>query len=97
MRRSLTFPVLLTLSLSALLSSAADPNEESLPTNLGTRKTGVDWPSFLGPTGDGKSPEKGILKERVFAGSLGRALGRGDIHHRGHGLFGYFDKGSVRG
>jgi outer membrane protein assembly factor BamB len=25
-----------------------------------TRKPGVDWPTFLGPTGDGKSPETGI-------------------------------------
>lgn len=60
MRRSLAFPVLLTLSLSAVLSSAAEPKGESLPANLGTRKTGVDWPSFLGPNGDGTSPEKGI-------------------------------------
>lgn len=33
------------------------------PAPLPTRKAGVDWPAFLGPTGDGKSPEKGILKE----------------------------------
>src|SRR5581483_4338519 len=26
-----------------------------------TRKQGVDWPRFLGPTGDSISPEKGIL------------------------------------
>lgn len=32
-----------------------------LPPNLGTRKQGVDWPVFLGPTGDSKSTEKGIL------------------------------------
>ena len=29
--------------------------------NLWTRKNGVDWPTFLGPSGDSKSPEKGIL------------------------------------
>ena len=29
-------------------------------TDLRTRKTGSDWQSFLGPTGDGKSPEKGL-------------------------------------
>lgn len=28
---------------------------------LRTRKNGVDWPRFLGPTGDSFSPEKGIL------------------------------------
>jgi outer membrane protein assembly factor BamB len=32
-----------------------------LPPDLGTRKAGVDWPVFLGPTGDSKSPETGIL------------------------------------
>src|SRR5688572_12225301 len=32
----------------------------SLP-DLWTRKQGSDWPTFLGPTGDSKSPEKGIL------------------------------------
>lgn len=29
--------------------------------DLRTRKFGVDWPSFLGPAGDSKSPERGIL------------------------------------
>lgn len=29
--------------------------------NLRTRKKGLDWPTFLGPAGDSKSPEKGIL------------------------------------
>jgi outer membrane protein assembly factor BamB len=28
--------------------------------DLGTRKEGVDWPCFLGPTHDGKSPERGV-------------------------------------
>jgi len=31
--------------------------------DLRTRKTGSDWPGFLGPTGDSKSTERGILKE----------------------------------
>jgi outer membrane protein assembly factor BamB len=31
------------------------------PADLGTRKAGSDWPRFLGPTGDGVSPETGIL------------------------------------
>ena len=29
-------------------------------TDIRTRKTGSDWPGFLGPAGDGKSPEKGL-------------------------------------
>ncbi len=31
------------------------------PADLGTRKQGVDWPRFLGPTGDSRSSERGIL------------------------------------
>jgi outer membrane protein assembly factor BamB len=31
--------------------------------DIGTRTRGVDWPCFLGPTGDSKSPETGILTE----------------------------------
>jgi outer membrane protein assembly factor BamB len=30
------------------------------PTDLRTRKHGIDWPSFLGPNRDSKSPEKDI-------------------------------------
>src|SRR3954463_75371 len=38
-------------------ATSADP-----PTpDLWTRKSGSDWPSFLGPTGDSVSSEKGIL------------------------------------
>ena len=52
--------------------SAADPLQSqtaqpattagaTLPPDLGTRKSGVDWPVFLGPTGDSRSTETGIL------------------------------------
>ncbi len=34
---------------------------EAQVQDLRTRKTGSDWPRFLGPTGDGKSPEKSVL------------------------------------
>lgn len=37
------------------------PTAASLPADLRTRTDGSDWPGFLGPTGDSKSPEKGIL------------------------------------
>src|SRR6188472_2385522 len=60
MRCLLASLLLLVLLLTARISSAAEPEKDPLPANLGTRKSGVDWPSFLGPTGDGKSPEKGI-------------------------------------
>jgi outer membrane protein assembly factor BamB len=29
--------------------------------DLGTRKAGIDWPGFLGPEHDSKSPERGLL------------------------------------
>src|ERR1700675_4631210 len=38
-------------------AKAHDP----LPADLGTRKTGSDWPCFLGPLGTSVSTEKGIL------------------------------------
>ncbi|MGI8980356.1 MAG: PQQ-binding-like beta-propeller repeat protein [Pirellulaceae bacterium] len=61
MRRSVSLIPYLLLIAVACTAIAAEPNQDALPANLGTRKTGVDWPTFLGPTGDGKSPEKGIL------------------------------------
>jgi outer membrane protein assembly factor BamB len=41
--------------------SSAATDESALPQDSGTRKPGVDWPAFLGPTGDSKSPETGII------------------------------------
>ena len=35
--------------------------EDILPPDLGTRHAGVDWPRFLGPTGDSVSPETGLV------------------------------------
>jgi len=48
--------------------------------DLGTRKAGVDWPAFLGPTGDGKSPEKGLHwppegPRKVWQRDLGESYG----------------------
>lgn len=40
---------------------AEDAGREPLPASLWTRVEGDDWPGFLGPTGNGKSSEKGIL------------------------------------
>ncbi|MFQ3592868.1 MAG: PQQ-binding-like beta-propeller repeat protein [Gemmataceae bacterium] len=39
---------------------SADP-DETLPENLWTRKTGEDWPCFLGPRHDSTSAEKGLI------------------------------------
>jgi outer membrane protein assembly factor BamB len=37
------------------------PAGTAAPANLWTRQQGVDWPKFLGPGGDGKSPETGLV------------------------------------
>lgn len=49
---------LLSCSCLWARSTAAEP-EEPVP-DLRTRKIGSDWPGFLGPAGNGTSPEKGI-------------------------------------
>ena len=46
------------LALAAILPAL--PGRAAEPPDLGTRKAGVDWPRFLGPTGDSKSSERGI-------------------------------------
>ncbi len=55
-QRCLSLCVLLIFAGNAFAQSA-----EPELKNLGMRKTGVDWPIFLGPTQDSKSPEKGII------------------------------------
>lgn len=59
--------------------------EKTLPS-LRTRKEGVDWPIFLGPTRDNKSPEKGVLTDWsdgklkiVWQRELGTSYGIGTI------------------
>ena len=47
------------LAVTASFAVAAVTDEE-LPRDLGTRRSGTDWPEFLGPTQDGKSTEKGV-------------------------------------
>ena len=43
------------------LHSAQEAETEVQPPDLRTRKSGSDWDRFLGPTGDGKSPETSLL------------------------------------
>jgi outer membrane protein assembly factor BamB len=61
------------------------PTAGEIPS-LWTRTKGVDWPTFLGPTGDSKSPEQGILTEWpkeglkiVWQTKLGEGYGIGSI------------------
>ncbi|VTS06300.1 PQQ-binding-like beta-propeller repeat protein [Tuwongella immobilis] len=58
--------LLMILCVVGVVGCSRSVAEEPAPVNtterdLRTRKTGVDWPRFLGPTQDGVSPEKGIL------------------------------------
>ncbi len=49
-------------SQSRTNSATADqPQDAGLPKDLSTRKQGIDWPDFLGPNRDNRSPELGIL------------------------------------
>jgi outer membrane protein assembly factor BamB len=65
-------------------AATANPGDE-LPS-LWTREQGVDWPIFLGPTRDSKSPEKGILTDWsdgklkvVWQRELGTSYGVGTV------------------
>src|SRR5262245_52056578 len=61
------------------------------PPDLRTRKTGSDWPAFLGPNGDSVSTEKGIIApwpkeglhvvwhKRLGAGYATPAISRGRL------------------
>lgn len=65
---------------------AANTPAEKLPADLSTRKKGVDWPTFLGPEGNGHSPEKGLVTDWpkegpriVWQQSLGTSYGIGAV------------------
>ncbi len=56
---------ILIVALSLVVFAGA--RAEDVP-DLRTRKTGSDWPAFLGPTGDSKSTEKGIQTKWPITG-----------------------------
>ena len=60
----------------AAQSTAAVPDakRQALPTDLGTRRFGEDWPKFLGSNQDGKSNETGIIKDWEDGGKPGASL-----------------------
>ena len=71
---------------------------DKLPS-IGTRKKGVDWPVFLGPTGDSKSPEKGLIlpwpktgPRIVWETELGISYGIGSVASGRFFQFDRFDK-----
>ena len=72
-------------ALAAEASERAASKANSVP-NLGTRKTGEDWPAFLGPAGDSKSTETGILTKwpdvgpkRIWIKQVGTGYGMPSI------------------
>ena len=52
--------LILTIALVIGQTPATDPEFKKPLPDLGTRKSGVDWTRFLGPSGNSKSPETGI-------------------------------------
>lgn len=54
------FIVFLFLIANLFKADGAEPQNEVLPEDLGTRKFGQDWESFLGKNSNSFSPEKGI-------------------------------------
>lgn len=44
-------------------TGSPENRDHATPRSLATRSQGSDWASFLGPSGDGKSSETGILKD----------------------------------
>lgn len=49
------------LVLATFIGGSGSLLGDELPPELSTRSKGSDWEQFLGPTGDGKSPERGLL------------------------------------
>ncbi len=81
-----------TLKQVARQNVVVDPGPES----FWTRKSGNDWPVFMGPTGDGQSTETGILKDWtdgklnvVWTADTGEGYGMGTV---AKGRFYHFGK-----
>lgn len=61
--RVLCFVWLLALGCTSSTIPQAIAVEDEDKPDIRTRKSGSDWPCFLGPTRNGSSPETGILKK----------------------------------
>jgi outer membrane protein assembly factor BamB len=66
--------------------AAAEGKDESSLPDVGTRQQGIDWPDFLGPNRDSRSPETGIITDWNDAGlrmvwqlELGESYGIGSV------------------
>ncbi len=90
--------VLFCISLSSCAQSLPDVQQDEPDSvqNLWTRQTGCDWPTFLGPSGNGASPETGILTDWrtdklriVWRKKLGEGYGMGSVSA---GRYFHFDR-----
>ena len=61
-RRDVTCRLLISLAGAVVVMAPILVGAKELD-DLGTRKFGDDWPTFLGPTGDSKSTETGIVTD----------------------------------
>jgi len=52
--------ILFSIALLALYALPTAALAEEPPPDLGTRKSGIDWPGFLGPQRNARSPETGV-------------------------------------
>jgi outer membrane protein assembly factor BamB len=71
--------------IAAPFSTCLGGDEQPLP-DVGSRRQGIDWPDFLGPHRDSRSPETGILTDWnrdglriVWQRELGESYGIGSV------------------
>jgi len=92
------FSIVFACATNVRLGAALDEGRSSsASTTVGVRpKGGSDWPTFLGPTGDSKSPETGILTSWpedgprvVWHRPIGESFGIGSVSK---GRFYQFDR-----
>lgn len=89
----LYFPLMLALVTSGAVTPSEVKAAESLPPDLAIREFGHDWPTFLGPNGDGKSQETGlnfdwpdegppiVWQTPLGVGYSGPSISRGRLFH----------------
>jgi outer membrane protein assembly factor BamB len=61
MRRTSLLVCLVVLGCGSAPARPDPPADAAPPAPLATRKAGSDWATFLGPLGNGASPEKGLI------------------------------------
>lgn len=93
-----------TTSEQTSTASVVDAQSDEPPASLWTRQQGVDWPSFLGPTADSKSPETGLITpwpetgpRIVWQKEVGSGYGIGSISAGRYFHFDKVEQGADRG